>query len=119
MNDLKVKAYPKMRVIEGYQVIANLGNYINWGKKRLGEYLNPSDWELADFRLSTGMKWGITSLAANIRISGRKIIYRSGYCPVHQSIRWVKVQIEFVGDGEPSTYSYGEMLVKLEQLVRD
>lgn len=63
--------------------------------------LKPSEWEKAQFRLEsrTGL-W----LAVNITLTGRTIQKKNG-----QSV--VKCKIEFVGDGEPSTFNSGWVFI--------
>lgn len=71
---------------------------------RLAQKLTDSDWDAARFRIPTGQTVGILSLAANVTITGRNPQRREGEW-------WVRVQIEFVGDGEPSTRSGGWLLL--------
>lgn len=67
------------------------------------EPLLPSDWDKADFRLGTGLK-SIPSVAVNVKITGRTAQFtRAGYR--------VRIQIEWVGDCEPSTFSQGWLYI--------
>lgn len=49
----------------------------------------------------------IANFACNIWITGRKVLYMSkwGYKPV------IRICVEWVGDGEPNTYSSGYMFI--------
>lgn len=77
----------------------------NWGDMTTGlvECEYP---ELAEFRIPSVRYEGV-ALAANVRVTGRKPVKISraeGF--------WVRVEIEFVGDGEPSTFHGAYMLVR-------
>lgn len=61
-----------------------------------------SDWDRADFYLTTNSGGPIKELAVRITITGRTIQRREGDY-------WVRVRIEFVGDGEPSSFTKGWM----------
>lgn len=68
-----------------------------------GMPLLESDWDKAQFRLKTmsGEYGGpVKSIAVNIKVTG-KTYQRFG------DDQWIRVQIEWVGDGEPSTFSGG------------
>lgn len=90
--------------IQGYEVKAKAGDTIiidGWYDRT---ELNESDWEEAQFRIPTnsGLDGGpIKSLAANVKITGRTFQTKFG------EWNWVRIQIEFVGDGEPSTFVSG------------
>lgn len=64
--------------------------------------LTASDWDQAAFRIPTGYSFGITSLAVNVTVTGRTFQNRQGEL-------WVRVKVEFVGDGEPSSFQGGWM----------
>lgn len=96
------KQYPKFKFVEAHMVEAKVGNYIVPAGWRIGQCLASSAWDKADFYLPTGMMV-VKEIATNIYITGRKFIWKNGE-------RWVKVKIEFVGDDEPNTHMFGEML---------
>lgn len=70
-----------------------------------GAPLEESDWRRADFRLQ-GYRSGI-KLAVTIAVTGRTFQSPWGT----EGARAVRVRIEFVGDGEPSTFSGGWMIL--------
>lgn len=63
--------------------------------------LEESDWEKAKFRLPTGQSVGVLSLAVNVEVSGKSEKRMFG------EWGWIRVKLEFVGDGEPSKIHYG------------
>lgn len=67
--------------------------------------LEVSEWEGANFRIPTGSNGPIQSLAVNVTITGRKIVHKPF------GGRWIRCKVEFVGDGEPSTFSGAWMRV--------
>ena len=78
-----------------------LGKYIIPDEWRFGELLIESDWEAAQYRLpSTG-----GDLAVNIRPTGK--IRRAYVRNYGQAWSAQRVEIEFVGDGYPSTFTRG------------
>lgn len=92
-----------MVVIYGNEVEVNVGSIIRPDKWRFAEKLVASEWDAAKFRIPLSSNGPIKSLAVNVTVTGRTYQRREGNY-------WVRVQIEFVGDGEPSTYSSGWML---------
>ena len=99
---LNPKPCPRAKTINGWVAEAKTGYYVQPDGWRFGECLKPSSWDKAKFYLPTGYDFGIKEIATNIYISGRKFIHKDGNI-------YVRVQIEFVGDGEPNTYTYGVM----------
>jgi hypothetical protein len=93
-----------MPEIYGQQVEAKVGSYVVPELWRIGGRLMPSDWEPAQFRLPTGQAV-VTSVAVNVTVTGRTMQRRQGSL-------YVRCQVEFVGDGEPSTFSGGWLLVE-------
>jgi hypothetical protein len=71
----------------------------NWGGGN--KLATCEEWDAADFRLDS---WNYTdvSFGVNIEITGRTIQWERTWWQ-----RRVRVRIEFVGDGEPSTFSGG------------
>jgi hypothetical protein len=65
--------------------------------------IEKSEWEAADWRIQS-INYDWLKLAINIRITGRTIQYREG-CAM------VRCEIEWVGDGEPSEFAKGWILV--------
>ena len=100
---LNPKDCPKFKVINGWKVEAKVGYYVHADGWKFGECLKSSDWDKADFYLPTGYTFGTTEIATNIYISGRKLIHKDGGI-------YVRVQIEFVHDGdEENSHTYGVM----------
>src|ERR1041384_2449707 len=64
--------------------------------------LIPSEWDAADFRLPSYSYDGI-AYGVKIGITGRKIRYN---LPGRTGM-FVRVEIEWVNDGEPNTFSHG------------
>jgi hypothetical protein len=89
------------KVIENRLVEINVGSIIENAAGRT-EKLLPSDWDKANFRFPNPIwDWREThAIACNIQITGRTFQYRQGDY-------YVKVRIEWVGDGEPNSYSEG------------
>lgn len=87
--------------IECDVVTPMIGSVVEPDNWRLAERLLPSDWDKADFYLPTGYQCGITKVAVNIKVTGRTLRRRYG------DSQWVRIKIEFVGDGEPSTFLGG------------
>lgn len=67
-------------------------------------YLNPSDWNQAEWRVPSARYPGIPGLAINLRITGRTVQRKFGNLVVRIEIIWV-------GDGEPDTYSKGWLAI--------
>jgi len=99
---LNTRTFPKFRIINGWRVEAKVGYYVCPILWKFGECLKSSDWDKADFYLPTGYTFGTTEIATNIYISGRKLIHKDGGI-------YVRVQIEFVHDGEENVHTYGVM----------
>lgn len=67
-----------------------------WGVgQRLEDGMTCGDWQ-CQFYLPTGHRYGITQLACNVHVTGRTI--QLGPC----GQRRVRVQIVWIGDGEPN-----------------
>jgi hypothetical protein len=67
--------------------------------------LQRSDWEGAEFYLPSYHYREIgTVVAVNIQVTGRTLQRHKS-----SAFRWIRVNIEFVGDGYPSTFSKGWM----------
>lgn len=94
--------------IENYgEVTVTEGTAVHLDTRRVAERLLPSDWEAAEFRFPC---WAlhaekVKGVACNIAITGRTF-------KVVQGQRWVRCKVEFVGDGEPSTFVGGWVLVR-------
>jgi len=93
-----------MRVeIEKVLYEPKVGDFVKPDGWYIGECLKPSDgfsdsgFPGCQFRLPAGIDY---KLAVNIRITGRKVRYSSGF-PRY------RCEIEFVGDCEPSTFARG------------
>ena len=90
--------------IYGREIAVKLDSYIVPEGWRFGGRLQASNWEAAQFYLPTNSGGPVESLAVNVQITGKTLQRRNGSS-------MVKVKIEFVGDGEPSTFTGGWMLV--------
>lgn len=93
-----------MPEIYGREVEPTVGSYVVPELWRFGGRLQPSDWEPAKFYLPTNQTV-IKAIAVNVTVTGRTLQRRQGDY-------YVRCQIEFVGDGEPSTFSGGWMKVE-------
>jgi hypothetical protein len=90
--------------INGYDCMPRVGRYVEpdgWG---IGSCLKPSDWSAAEFYLPTHCGGPIRCIAVNVTPTGRTLRRR------FDSLL-IRVRIEFVGDGEPSTFTGGLMVV--------
>ncbi len=82
------------------RVSAQVGSYITLDCRKMGERLLPcEDWDKADFRFP-GV---ICSPAVNVFVSGRVVRTIQGQ-------NQIRVNVEFVGDGEASDYASGWMM---------
>lgn len=93
-------------LIYGNEVEVKLGSCIRPAGWKFGSRLIPSDWDRAQFRLPRPNAFPgdpIQSLAVNVVVTGRT------WRRMSESY-WVRVRIEFVGDGEPGTVVGGWML---------
>lgn len=90
-------------VIHGNEVEVKLGSCVRPDGWRFGQRLIASAWDVARFRLPTGSAGPVESLAVNVVATGRTWQRREGGY-------WVRVRVEFVGDGEPSVFAGGWML---------
>lgn len=86
------------KIIENRVITLSVGDRI--------EALLSSEWDQAGFRFPNPIhEWReIHAIALNIEITGRTFQWRNGR-------HMVKLRLEWVGDGEPSTYSEGWLLV--------
>jgi hypothetical protein len=94
----------RKHAIELYGAIYEIGvgtliQPAEWGL--VGSRLEASDWDQAEFRLPS-LSYPDVSFAVNIRITGRTFQRRP-----YSDLNWVKVEIEAVGDGEPSEFFPG------------
>jgi hypothetical protein len=66
-----------------------------------GDDFSDSGYPGSQFRiLANGGLGPIISVAVNVKITGKKTVMYNGAC-------WLRCQIEFVGDCEPSTFCHG------------
>lgn len=103
-----MKTYPKEKVIGQFKVKAVDGCLVKPEKWPFGRLLMPSSWEPAGHYLQRGWGEHEGSIAVNIYITGRTIKYN--FTHGHH----IAILLEFVGDCEPSTYTYGILEVRLE-----
>jgi hypothetical protein len=82
-------------------VTPGIGDIIKVDCRKTSGTLVNSDWDKAQFRL-TGQ---IADVAVNVVVTGRTLRRGAG------SVDWVRVRVEFVGDGEPSSFSGGWMKI--------
>lgn len=92
-------------VIYDRTVNFGVGSYIKPENWAFGNNLEASDWDAAAFFLPTNSGGPIKRLAVNITITG-KTVQR------FQGSNWIRVKIESVGDGEPSTFFGGWLLIR-------
>ena len=89
---------------------AEIGNYITPDEWKSGGLLIESDgysdeeFPGCQFRLKSG-NYTDVSYAVNVKVTGRKINY-------DMISKRIRVEIEFVGDGEPSTKTHGWMFLQ-------
>jgi hypothetical protein len=98
---------------------AKVGSYVvKEDGRRIGEQLMQGDpepwgqsWPGCDFRYPNPIpEWRTKhAIACNVHVTGRTT--RHGSDIGQYDGWWVRVQIEWVGDCEPSTFSYGWMKV--------
>lgn len=95
----------EFKIIENRIVTIRAGDRIENAAGRI-EVLLPSEWNRAAFRFPNPIQeWReIHAIALNLSITGRTFQWRNGR-------HMVKLRLEWVGDGEPSTYSEGWLLV--------
>lgn len=92
--------------LENYHkdTIPKVGSYIcadTWGERGIsGVDLIASDWSKAQFRAPLAY-----DIAVSIKVTGRTVQTDS------KMVGWVRVEIEFVGDCEPSEFVRGWMRV--------
>lgn len=107
---------PSILEINGRTVRPQIGSFVEPdGWRGRGEMLVASDWDEAQFRIPTSIRAdgpylptpsGYVEVAVNVEITGRTLRWRGW----NRGGSWVRVRIEFVGDGEPSTFSGGWMI---------
>jgi hypothetical protein len=93
------------KMIRDREVTVEVGTVIKLDARRISEALLPCEWEAADFRFPC---WalrnnGITGVACKVVITGRTFQHFEGRI-------WVRCEVEFVNDGEPSTFAKGWVL---------
>lgn len=92
------------------QYLPAIGSFIELDNRNIGEKLLPGDnfsdsgWPGCEFRFPISCGGPIKSVGVNVNVTGRGVQYRQGGM-------WIRVQIEWVGDCEPSTFSGGWMMV--------
>lgn len=86
----------------GREYRVEVGTVIKPDNWQFGQRLERSEWDRAAFRLPSGRYPGV-STAVNVVITGRTLRRIGGSY-------WLRVLIEFVGDGEPSISHGGWML---------
>lgn len=86
--------------IYGRELEVAVGSHVKPDGWQIGGSLQASDWSEADFYLPTNSGGPIKALAVNVTITGYTLKRM-------MDSQYVRVKIEFVGDGEPSTFSGG------------
>lgn len=92
-------------ILKTDDVEPRLGRFVHPDGWSVGANLESSDWAPAAFRLPTNNGGPITSLAVNIKVSGRKLHIDSF------GTKRVRVAVIFVGDCEPDIPHVGWMYV--------
>ena len=85
--------------VHGYRVEVKVGSMVRLDERSWTESLLPCEWEAAEFRFP-----GKQNMACNVTVTGRTFQRRDGGM-------WVRCQVEFVNDGEPSTFAKGWLAV--------
>ena len=89
--------------IYGKPVEVKVDSYIEPDGWKLGQRLTEGD-DFSSFRIPTGYDFGITSLAVEVRVTGRTWQRRAGEY-------WVRVEIIFLKDGDgPDIVHHGWMI---------
>lgn len=99
---MKVAQVPA--TINGHELVVKEDSVIQPDGWRLSTKLLPGD-HFSSLRISTGWEFGIQSLAVEVRITGRTFQRIEGSY-------WTRVEITFVGDGEPDQKHGGWMSVE-------
>jgi hypothetical protein len=101
------------KVIDGLEVSAKVNSVVQLDSGRFerlleGDDYQDSGWDGCDFRYPNPIREWATkhAIACNVHITGRTFQDRMG-----DGRRWVRVKIEWVGDGEPNTYAGGWLSV--------
>ena len=105
-----MKTYPKEKVVDRFKVKAVDGCFLKPEKWEFARVLKPSYWADASHYLQRGWGEHEGEIAVNVYITGRTIKYDKNATP------YIAVLIEFVGDGEPSTYSKGTLELNSESM---
>lgn len=92
-------------MIYGREVEPKVGSYLVPEQWRFGNRLKPSSWDKAQFYLPTNSGGPVKEVAVNVTVTGRTLQRRTDSL-------YVRCKIEFVGDGEPSTFTGGWLLVE-------
>lgn len=98
----------KTVTIENYgEVVVTEGTAVQLDTRRVAERLLPCEWEAAEFRYPC---WAlhaerVKGVACNVTVTGRTF-------KVVQGHQWIRCKVEFVGDGEPSTFVGGWVMVR-------
>lgn len=88
----------------GREIHVKIGSYVRPDGWTYGAHLVDSEWNMAQFYLPTNSNGPVKSLAVNVTITGRTLRRKDDNdC--------IRVKIEFVGDGEPSTFTKGWLKV--------
>ena len=93
-----------MAWVYGREIEPQVDAYVVPELWNFGGRLKPSDWDKASFYLPTNSGGPIKELAVNVTVTGHTLQRRQGDL-------YVRVKVEFVGDGEPSTFTGGWMKV--------
>ena len=107
-NERRPAMLSKTKEIEGSKRQATIGSVIMLDTGRVEQLLDCDDWDRADFRFPNPVQgWEVShAIACNVHITGRTIKFNASTGDFH-----VRVQIEWVRDDEPSTFSGGWMFV--------
>lgn len=90
-------------IIFNHEVKVEPGKVIHPDGWAWGTILLPSEWEKAKYRIHS-VNYPDRVMAINVNITGRTLVRKAGDL-------WVRIKIEWVGDGEESTFSGGFMRI--------
>jgi hypothetical protein len=101
MNNTTIQKRAHEATIYGQLYRVEVGDLVHPGEWAGPIRLQGSEWDKAEFYVPS-YTYKNTVRAVNIKVTGRTFQRRP-----FSNCNWIKVQIEFVGDGEPSEFVSG------------